>query len=209
MGMNIKLEKNEIAFLEKQEIFIDELYDARGKRLAEWQDHCRQHNIFFIVGNRCQRGGHRLRTRANHCIQCDTRKIAFMRRHYKPSNVYLAWSPSARLCKIGVADDVKRRQRMLRSEAYGGIKDWTAKLAVGTEEAGAIEMRVQARLEPYVVTGEYKKDGRRQAARELFQCDVYEAADALLAECGCRLLQRFSWWSDRRILTMVAEHCVG
>jgi len=50
---------------------------------------------------RAGREEHRLRTRAGHCVQCDIKKLAFLRRHTKPAFVYIAGSLSGRVLKIG------------------------------------------------------------------------------------------------------------
>ncbi len=47
---------------------------------------------FFYGGSVCSNGGHSLRTKAGHCIQCDTSRIAFQLRSSDAGFVYLCYS---------------------------------------------------------------------------------------------------------------------
>src|SRR5690606_2363499 len=47
----------------------------------------------------CDQYGHTIRTRAGHCIQCDTARIAFILRHVSFGTVYIAGSIKGQLIK--------------------------------------------------------------------------------------------------------------
>lgn len=123
--------------------------------------------------------GHRLTTRAGHCVQCDTSKLAYERRHEQPALVYIAGSTSLRVVKVGVTLDAHQRLSNLNSQAYGGARDWEMLFHVGFNRAGAVENRTQQRLKKAVGDFMTIKDGREQSSIELFQNTFTEALTAL------------------------------
>src|SRR5690606_552486 len=100
----------------------------------------------------CQRGGHSLRTKSGHCIQCRTSNIAYQLRSSANGYVYLAYSASTNYVKVGYSKyHPQERAEFLRNGAYGNIKDWDVKKVVKFERnAGQIEFAVHSKLEPYL-----------------------------------------------------------
>jgi hypothetical protein len=129
----------------------------------------------------CSKFGHTLRTRAGHCVQCNTANIAFQLRKEEKGSIYIAGSPSSRLIKIGVTNDVDARIRMLNHYGYGGYQDWEVLLRAFIETAGMVEIEAQRELDPYSVEGFYFREGRKVEALELFRCSYIQAKDAVLA----------------------------
>jgi ABC-type branched-subunit amino acid transport system ATPase component len=80
MDVVADFEPEERAFLVSQKIKPDQVLDARGLTKDQWTRRANAEELLFIYGTPCEAKGHILRTRSGHCIQCDTRKIAFIRR---------------------------------------------------------------------------------------------------------------------------------
>lgn len=105
-------------------------------------------------GSKCRKAGHRLRSTKGHCVQCDTKVLAF----------------AARLIKIGVCKDLDQRIRQICSERHGDVRDWEVIYAVEIERAGELEDRVLGRLAEYSIYSTYWKDGVLQQSIELRRC---------------------------------------
>ena len=116
--------------------------------------------------------GHRLRTRAGHCIDCNTARIAFARRFADPGYVYIAASKAEKLLKVGCLVDPNQRQRNLNFHAYGGAGDWQIIARCKTPFMGQVESDIQKQLADLSIKRTYKKDGRDQVARDLFSYEI-------------------------------------
>lgn len=116
--------------------------------------------------------GHRLRTRAGHCIECDTARIAYARRYESPGYVYIAASKAEKLLKVGCCVEPEQRQRNLNLQRYGGTDDWQIIAWCKTPSMGQIEFDIQKQLADISTERIYKKDGRDQITRELFRYEI-------------------------------------
>ena len=99
----VQLTNEQITFLKSQGIAPAQLFDAshtKSKADREAQMDALELSLYF-GGAACAKGGHTLRTKAGHCIQCDTSKIAYQLRHSASGYVYLAYSQSKKLTKVG------------------------------------------------------------------------------------------------------------
>jgi hypothetical protein len=172
MTMESILTKEEKDFLLDQGLQYSDVFDARGMRRSDAQGKMRDLGKGFMLGSKCNAAGHRLRTRAGHCIQCDTSKIAYERRHRNKGTVYLAYSESMSLVKIGSTTDVERRIYSLNYQSYGGANDWVVVDCANTAEMGLLERQIQDRLSKYKVKGIYIKGGKSQSAAEIFRCEL-------------------------------------
>src|SRR6202000_2262759 len=94
----------------------EEVYDARGKPQWLWMKRAKEEGKELAIGSRCRARGHRLRTRKGHCIQCDPKKLGYLRRHEAPGFIYIAGSLRGRLIKVGSAENTWQRQDPLRVE---------------------------------------------------------------------------------------------
>lgn len=129
----------------------------------------------------CQKGGHTLRTKAGHCIQCDTAKIAYQFRHSAAGHVYLAFSSVAKLAKVGFTKGSPQdRVDFLCRERYGNATDWELHKAARFEkDAGRKEFAVHSLLESHLKLVTYEKyKGQMVECREVFSCDLAVALKA-------------------------------
>lgn len=175
-----ELTGDQLAFLTAQRIPGSQLFDASGMRKRDYAAAMDEVGAYFAYGvTPCAAWGHQLRTKAGHCIQCDTSKIAYATRHSKEATVYVAHSVDVGLVKVGLSSDLDDRLQKLRDYAYGGATDWTLKCWAFVKEAGRLEFAVQDRLSRFRVPGQYIRAGRVQGCYELFACDPLTAEEAL------------------------------
>lgn len=176
-----KLSTDQIEFFQSQRVPLSDVFDATGMRKVDYAVAMKEVGVNFAFGTTpCGKGGHSLRTRAGHCIQCDTSKIAYQLRHATPGYVYLAGSASTKLLKVGTSIDVGDREKKLSEYAYGGATDWRILASVWVNEAGRTEFAVQDRLRDYATPAQYVRQGRIQGCYELFNCSYERAVEALV-----------------------------
>ncbi len=162
---------SEYAFLTSHGILVSQLYDARGRAATGWGDDAKRAGFMFGVAEKCYQG-HRLRERSGHCIECNTARIAYARRFAEPGYVYVAASRAEKLLKVGSCVDPQQRERNLNLQMYGGANDWQIVAWCKTSSMGLIEFDIQKQLADIAIERTYRKDGREQLARELFQYDI-------------------------------------
>ena len=80
--------------------------------------------------------GDRLRSRPSHCIQCDTSRIGYVKRHHDAAYIYVAGSLASKVVKVGSAIWPERRVGALNTRYCGGISDWVMLYDVKFESAG-------------------------------------------------------------------------
>src|SRR5258708_6399168 len=134
---------DELAFLNRHRIEPEDVHDGRYQSKSAWQREAKENGKILVLGSPCRARGHRLRTRAGHCVQCDPKKIAYEARYSSPGYVYIGGSLSRRLVKIGTAVDLDQRERNLRFQLYGGLADWVILFHVRANEAGKIEQNAR------------------------------------------------------------------
>ena len=135
-----------------------------------------------MIGSNCEAQGHRLRTKVGHCVQCDTSKIARMKRFSESAFVYIAGSLRTKSIKIGTSKVPNERHKKNSYDGYGGADDWVPLFEVKFENAGRVESDAQLMLAASKVSSEYMKDGvTRQSSRETFSCSFSEAKRAVMA----------------------------
>jgi hypothetical protein len=92
------LTNSERVFLYAHDIPGSLLFDVSGLRRVDYVEIMQQRDLLFAYNAKpCQAAGHRLRTRAGHCIVCRPAAIAFIKRYVNPGTVYVAYSPASRL----------------------------------------------------------------------------------------------------------------
>lgn len=171
-----KLTQEQLLFLKSQHISPSLVFDASGYSKADrtmLMEHAGK--PFYFGDALCKKAGHSLRTKSGHCMQCDTSKIAYQLRSTATGFVYLAFSPSTKLVKVGYSKyHPQERAELLRNEAYGNIRDWDVKRVVKFEkDAGRIEFSIHAKLEQYLKPITYKRaNGQLIECREIFCCDI-------------------------------------
>ena len=122
-----QLSKDQVSFLKSQAISPAQVFDASkttSKADRESQMGVLELSLYFGDAA-CKKGGHTLRTKAGHCIQCDTSKIAYQFRHSASGYVYLAYSTNSGLTKVGFTKNHPQdRTELLRREKYARASDW-------------------------------------------------------------------------------------
>ncbi|MBR0705400.1 GIY-YIG nuclease family protein [Bradyrhizobium liaoningense] len=173
----------ELYFLAHHLIAKDEVHDGRWqtKSRREWEAK-EAGKAFILTSAPCRAQGHRLRTRAGHCIQCDPKKIAYIRRETQAGYVYIAGSLEGRVIKIGTTEDIDRRANRLIVESYGGFSDWRVLLCAWVSNAGRTEREILSRIPGERTAGVYFKDGQAQTAVEMIRCSFSSALDVFAAE---------------------------
>lgn len=171
------------AFLHSQKILMRDLFDASGLKKQEYQALMKELGQLFAYGvSPCQSAGHTLRSRSGHCIQCDTKIIAFSRRNSDAGTVYIAGSTSSQLLKVGYTNDRQRRATYLCNEKYGGASDWEILAWVNlSRNAGRVEFDIHEALKNKSASGYYMKEGKQVSCYELFRCSYLDAKKALMA----------------------------
>lgn len=180
-------------FLIRHKIKIDEVLDATHLSNSQAEIAAKNKNKLFYIGrDYCSRGNHRLKTRNQQCIQCETAYISYIRRVYKPGYVYIAASIALKVIKIGVTDDIKDREKTLIASAYGGACDWNIVLYFWTADAGRLEQDAHKNLRIYSVKLPYIKTGKIHNSRELFRCKFSTAWNQI------KKLSIDEYWSKRK-----------
>jgi len=174
------LSKNQIEFLARNNITFGEVFDATGLRKNEYRKVMKilDKNFAFGVAP-CRKYGHTLRTRAGHCIQCDTSKIAYQRRWMDELFIYVAESKTINMIKIGVCSEINGRERNLRGQNYGGTSDWKIIHAKLTKNGGKVEARVHILLKEYFEPTYHIKNQKRIECMETFSCSAQIGINAI------------------------------
>lgn len=175
------LSKDEVAFLKEQGIAPSQVFDASfTKKKLDVQKQMETLDLSFYFGHSaCRSGGHTLRTKAGHCIQCDTSKIAYQLRHSAAGYIYLAYSQDKKLAKVGFTkNDPQERAELLRQEKYANASDWDVKkIAKYEKDAGRREFAIHSRLGHYQKSITYEKyKGQMVECREVFSCSLDAAS---------------------------------
>jgi hypothetical protein len=174
------LTEYELSFLSSISLGPDDVFDGRGMPQWRWRQLAKEQGKALALGRPCQNGGHRLRTRGGHCVQCDPKKLAYQDRFTAEQYVYVAGSLSAKLIKIGTCVNRRQRERQLRAEGYGGVGDWQLLYSMKVRNAGEVEHQTRTKLADYFVPPRsYWKDDVEQYAIELLRCSFSRARRAL------------------------------
>jgi len=172
-----ELTENEITFLRYHGIRLSEVFDGRGMSTTNWKYRAKEGRYDFVLAGRCTKGGHRLKTRAGHCIQCRTSSIAFVRRENAIANVYLAAANNRTVIKIGYASWIDAREETLRQQGYGGYWDWEILCWIKTKNAGKVEREISNLFSDNRISGFYTKEYNLQEAVEMFSYDAEMAIE--------------------------------
>lgn len=170
------------AFLMEQGIPLSMVFNSKGMPSSRYKSIMKAGDFLVAYGaTPCSRGGHTLRTRHGHCVQCGTHHIAYIRRFSEPGYVYLAHSKSKNLVKVGASNDPNVRERNLNGYAYGGASDWVVIDQFHTKDHAKHEHLAHQRLAAHRASGEYFNDGGWVVCNELYSCTVEVARTAIVA----------------------------
>jgi hypothetical protein len=170
----IKPSISETAFLRQHSIEIEQIFDARGLPGAEWKRQAKELGFLFVYGNPCTNGGHRIKSRAGHCIECNTARIAYMKRETASADLYIAVASRGALFKIGVTNDRFSREVSLRKQRYGGACDWKIIASRRIDNSQFVEREILDDLWERKTTGTHFKDGRDVVAGEMMSGPLAE-----------------------------------
>jgi hypothetical protein len=175
----VELTQAQRAFLMSHHISSSMVFDATALSRSKYQPIMKKLEKSFAYGvTPC--GLDTLRSRAGHCIQCNTARIAFQMRHDKVGIIYIAGSFSSRLIKIGITKDLQQRLAILNHYSYGGADDWENLLWARVLNAGRIEADAHSTLSGFSIEGTYLREGRETECYELFRCSYKVSRDALV-----------------------------
>ena len=126
------LTAEQLAFLESQGVSLSLVVDAGHLSKSNRETFMRESgHKFYYGGAPCKAAGHTLRSKAGHCIQCDTSKIAYQLRSSATGYVYLAHSERNGFVKVGFSEvDPYNRATWLQASAYGDVNDWEIKACI-------------------------------------------------------------------------------
>lgn len=176
-----RLSKNQKFFLERQHVSLSSVFDATGLERSEYYKSMKLLDKELAMGvTACAKGGHRLRTRSGHCVQCNTASLAFQSRHSAVGFVYIAGSIALNVIKAGFSKSVEDRIINLNTLGYGGADDWVCLYWVKTKNAGEIEFQTHSALEQYAAPKTYERYGCEVNCLETFSCDAALAISEII-----------------------------
>jgi hypothetical protein len=143
----VALKEDQSWFLASQGISESAVFDASGMSKRRYRLAMEREEKLFAIGvTPCARGGHTLRSRSGHCIQCNTANIAFIKRFYEEAFVYIADSRSEEVIKIGCSATPWNRESIINQLGYGRIYDWRLLYYAKFADAGKVEFGAHGQL---------------------------------------------------------------
>ena len=179
-----RLTPKQLYFLKKHNVDLKYVFNANGMSKSEYRQIMKELNkyvAFNVIA--CRKSGHTLRTRTGHCIQCDTARLAFMKRHVSEGIIYIAGSKEGEIMKVGYSKAVEVRQESLNRTQYAGYKDWVILFAIVSEDAGKIESMANMTLRKYAYKLDYYHNGEWQDSSETYTCTFAKAKESVLKSC--------------------------
>lgn len=172
--------QEQVNFFIKYKIPQSKVLDATGMSNPKYQKIMDDLGFIAAIGvTPCQRSNHSLRDRHGHCLQCDVKPLAYAARFYAEASIYIAYSGTNKLVKIGLAGIAKDRVLSLNSYRYGGTTDWVLFRQWKCENVGRVENDAHKILEDFQVDGTYLKNGSNILCQELFSCTTDQAIEAV------------------------------
>lgn len=176
------LTDEQLSFLETKGVPLSKVFDATGMSKGEYQAAMKPLELWLAFGvTPCKEAGHRMRTRAGHCVQCDPAKISFIARHEKLGEVYVAHSPRLHYIKVGSADNAQVRIRSLNTHKYGRIDDWKLIYKASFAQSGNAEFLVHKALKAHHSPRANSDGASSIESQELFSCAPEVAVKAIQA----------------------------
>ena len=167
--------------LSRYNILPDQVMDATSMRRSEWMTLIKDSEYEVAAGvDPCTRNDqHTIKSKGGHCIVCKPEVISFQRRYFSEGEIYIMYSPSKNLIKVGVAASSEERESSLNKAGYGNIKDWTLKYSLFIFKAGEIEKKVHKSLWAHHMPIKHFV-GNSHFASEIFSCSVKKAKETIL-----------------------------
>ena len=167
-----KLKTKQLNFLRHHDIPFSRLYDATGMHRRDYQQVMRDLDLWVAYGvSPCAAGGHTLRTRAGHCVQCkNAENLIYLRRFDEVGEVYVAKSARGMSVKVGLSKNAGERIGQLNNYRYAGHSDWTYVWHVEAAKAGRVESQAHNSLARFSKLSTSLHNGYPTECRELFSC---------------------------------------
>ena len=171
----------ETSFLEDHQLSELDVYDARfeNKKLA--REKAKNSNKQLIYGTPCIKHGHRLRTRAGHCVICDPTKLRFQQNYhgilFDPvenlrglSNFYVAGSLDKKLIKVGISKNIEYRLKQLNVNQYAESNNWKILFTHWVSDPGETETKIKKSIEKFQIKDHFyfDQDGKYSEAKEVY-----------------------------------------
>ncbi len=172
----MKLTKAQVKFLDKHNISENQVFDATGLSKSEYSFLMKKGGFIVATGvTKCKKGNHSLKTRSGHCVFCNPAYLTFQKRYETPGDLYVFYSSSKRLVKVGVAEDAYERLDSANKQSYGNIDDWKLKFSIRVLNSGHAEKIIHDALAEYKKQRYFIKDGSWVLAQEIFGCSIKHA----------------------------------
>ncbi len=176
----MKLTQNQLLFLERHRIPVDQVFDATGLSKSDYRKQMKDGGFLIAIGlSRCRRKNHALKDRYGHCVVCHPANIAIQKRETTPGDLYVMYSPSNKLVKVGVANSSTERLISANKQGYGNIKDWKLKFSVRIDDSGQAERIIHNLLAKYKQERQFVKGGTIVVAKEIFKCSGKRAIEVI------------------------------
>jgi hypothetical protein len=175
----MKPTKDQKIFLKKHGISLDEVFDASDYTKAEYNAFMKDTMYRLAIGvTPCVNAGHTMRTRHGHCVMCNPAPLSFQKRFTNDGEIYLMYSASKKLVKVGIAANAYKRKISLNKRAYGGLKDWVVKYSIKVTNVGHAENAVRKILNKYHFPLEHEPSNSNVAG-EIYKCSIKKAKAAI------------------------------
>jgi hypothetical protein len=175
--INRSLSSRDAEFLERQRIDPRWLYHRRGReRLGTALAAMRASDKWVLIGfTACVACKISLRSRKGNCLGC-SKQLEHVRRYTERGTVYILFSPSTRLIKVGsTLKDSCERPYQLNAIGYGGACDWTVSYSRVVHRCGLFEDWLKAAMADYCEYVAYERCGTPTYARETYRCSQARA----------------------------------
>lgn len=178
----MKLTKEQKYFLlTKFNILPDGVMDATSMRRSEWMKLIKDSEYEVAAGlDPCTKSiKHTIKSKSGRCVFCSPASISFQRQYSRNGELYVMYSQSKKLIKVGVAASSEERESSLNQAAYGNIKDWRLKFSIYISKSGEAEKKVHNMLSAYYFPIKHGA-GNSVFASEIFSCSVAKAVQKVL-----------------------------
>jgi len=166
----MKLTKDQKVFLKEFNISFDEVFDAKYYSSSEWKSFVKNSHYKVVISvTPCRDYGHVMRTKGGHCAMCNPRNLRFQARHNLENEIYVMFSPSTKLIKVGIAECSQTRKDSLNAMGYGTISDWEVQFWSRIAIAGKMENLVYQQFKKYHFPIQHDLENSN-VANEIYNC---------------------------------------
>lgn len=180
--MKRHINATELEFLLQHGFTEEDAVDGNGLGKSYYRPIAKELDVIFAYNAKpCPKAGHTLFTRSGHCAMCSTHHIGFYKNATKSNIIYLVYSSTMDIHKIGITKKFyqtgggrgsdRGRINTLNETAYGGANDWEPIEVVKTSHASRLEDELDGILNQYKVTLPYNNGGITHETTETYKCE--------------------------------------